>query len=667
VNNRLQQGSFVEEEIDLSQYWKVISRRKWSILSLALLVSLLATLIVFSITPVYKATATMLIEPEQQKTPSLEEVFRLRSQTKEFYLTQMEILKSRRLAEQVIHKLELENDPVFMPEKKTTGVSVYVDQWISPAKNWLKALLQQGDENINRYKADGESRKIEKVVSKFSHNLSASLIKDTQLIRLSFESVSPELAASVVNTLTQVYLDDQLYARVNKTRKATAWMEKRLTVLKANLERSDRALQAYKERHGLIDVKGVSTLTAREIEDMTSKVVDARSKVTELSKRYGSKHPRMIAARSELQAAKALLAGSKSLIQHIGRKAVKLRELQRQVESNRSLYDTFMSRLKEASQAISLQSVNTRVSDQAIAPLKPFKPKKGLIIALAFFASLMFGVLLSFLYEALDKTFKSTADIENKLGLPILGLLPLIRENKKNRESHALAMSDPDQTSFAEAMRTIRTGLILSSLDNPHKVILVTSSVPGEGKTIVSTNLAAAMGKMEKVLLIGADLRRPSLSRAVGLHDHKLGLSNIVAGTANFKSCIHRHDALGVDVLPCGQIPPNPLELLSSSRFGKMLEALERYYDRIVIDSPPLQAVSDALVLSGHAKAVVYVIEADSTHQHAVENGVKRLQQHGAPIAGVVLNKFDVEKADKYGYDYAGYYDQYGYSNIAEK
>lgn len=645
---------FIEEEIDLAQYWAVVSKRKWGILFLATLITLLSILIVFSITPVYKATSTLLIEQQQSKMPSIEDIYGLAGQNWEYYQTQLELLKSRKLAEQVISALKLKEKPEFLPKEGGFSPVASLRQWLSAT---VKKYLVQ-DQGSSEEKDNSHNL----IVAAFQERLTAELIKDTQLITLSFESEDPELAAEVANALGLAYIDDQLASRVDMTRQATIWMEQRLKVLKEKLQISDQELQAYKEQHGLIDVKGVSTLTEQELDELTTQLIQARSKYNELGKRYGAKNPKMIAADAELKQAQRALSRGKSRIQSIGRKAVKLRELQRQVNSNRQLYDTFLSRLKEASQVVELQAVNARISDPAVAPVIPFKPKRGLIVLLAFFVSLMLGVLLAFLYEALDKTFKGTSDIEDKLGQPILGLLPIIKANRKNREAHVFAMLDEKQTAFAEAMRTIRTGLILSSLDNPHKVILVTSSIPGEGKTTVCTNLAAAMAKMEKVLLIGADLRRPSMSKALGMSD-KVGLTDVVAGTSGFDDAIHRVEDAGFDVLLCGQLPPNPLELLSSERFAKMLEELEADYDRIVIDSPPVQAVSDSLVLSKYAKAVVYVVEADSTHENVAKNGIKRLLQHDAPIAGIILNKFNAEKSAKYGHDYGGYYDHYGYSD----
>ncbi len=648
MENNNTSGSFVEEEIDLSQYWKVISARKWGILGLACLITLLTALIVFSMSPIYSAKSTLLIEQQQPKLPSIEDLYGLGGKDKQYYLTQIELLKSRKLTEQVIHNLQLDSNQEFLPKKGGFHP-------LSDLKAWL---------SLNE-KVETEDHTLDSIIAQVQGRLQVSLIKDTQLITITFESESPKLAAEVANALASAYIDDQLLSRLEMTQKATKWMENRLTVLKLKLQQAEQVLQSYKENNNLVDVKGVSTLTAQELDELTSQLVIARAKYSELSKRYGKKHPKLISALSELKAAKKQLTRSKGKIQTIGRKAVKLRELQRQVESNRQLYDTFLGSLKEASQAVGLQASNARISDPAVAPISPIKPKKKMIVGLAFFASLMLGILLAFLVEALDRTLKSPSDIEDKLGQVLLGMLPLIRANAKDRKVQALVMLDEgNQSSYGEAMRTIRTGLILSSLDNPHKVILVTSSVPGEGKTTVSSNLALAMAKMEKVLLIGADLRRPSLSKSFGVKS-SLGLCNVVAGASKFSECIHHIKDGGIDFLPCGMLPPNPLELLSSQRFAKTMQLLEEKYDRIVIDSPPVQAVSDALVLSTFAKAVVYVVEADKTHEDLVKNGLKRLLQYNAPIAGIILNKFDVDKSAKYGYEYSGYYDHYGYDEKA--
>jgi capsular exopolysaccharide synthesis family protein len=270
----------------------------------------------------------------------------------------------------------------------------------------------------------------------------------------------------------------------------------------------------------------------------------------------------------------------------------------------------------------------------------------------------MLGVMLAFLLDYLDSTFKGADDVEARLGDPMLGLLPIA---KRTQEQGAKPLFlDSDQQGFAEAVRTVRTGVVLSGLDASHQIVVVTSSVPGEGKTTTSVNLALAMGQMEKVLLIDADMRRPTIAKTLGIPGSSPGLSNLVAGTAEAEQCIHHHEEGNIDILTAGLIPPNPLELLASRRFRDVLAQLAEKYDRIVIDSAPTLAVSDALVLATQANAVIYVVKSDSTAFHSARNGIQKLQRVKAPLTGVVLNQVNLSKASKYG-SYYGYYDYYGY------
>jgi len=665
--------AFSEEEIDLRLYWAVISRKKWNIIFLAVLCSVLATLYVFSLTPIYRSTATLLLEKEAANIVSIEEIYGLDSRNKEYLQTQVEILESQRIAKRVIDGLGLAGNRDFLPEKKSDFLGL--NSLISEVADFFSELLSPVEKERKDGNAGGAGAKRKLVYGKgytardkalkglagrLSSKLRVSLVKKTQMVKVSYESRSPELAANIANAVAQAYIDDYLESRIEMTRDASVSLSERLVELKKNLDASEKALQDFLDREKLVDVRGFATLVEKELKEVSSKVIANRLKLSELSKRYGPKHPVIIAAKSELESAEADLAASKVKIRDISRKEVKIRELKREIEGNRELYNTFLSRVKETTQTAELASANARIVDAAVPSSSPSKPKKGLIVSLVFFASLMFGVLLAFLQEALDKTFKSASDVEAKLGQPMLGMLPLLKAKKKEKGEMSLAMIEAGNAGFAEAIRTIRTGVMLSSLDNPHKVLLITSSVPGEGKSTVATNLAAAMAQMEKVILIDADMRRPSIAKSFGLPPNSPGLSNLAAGSAKFRDCIHRSQG-DFDVLAAGQIPPNPLELLSSDRFEMILQALEKHYDRIIVDSAPVQAVSDSLVISKLAKAVIYVVKADSTAEHTVKTGIKRLLEHEAPLIGVVINQVDMEKAEKYGYEYGGYYDQYSY------
>jgi capsular exopolysaccharide synthesis family protein len=509
--------------------------------------------------------------------------------------------------------------------------------------------------------------------------------------------------------------------------------------LKDKLDVSERKLQEYREANGLVDVEGVNTLVAKEIDQITEQLIDARArrlelrgtyeqlqsldvktfeslsslptilnnplvvnlresetdvelKVSELSKRYGPLHPKMIAAQSDLEAvresmltqmmriasgiendfvvAKAkesslqeALNNSKKEVRELNRTEFALNEHLREVRSNRKLYDTFFNRISETSATGDLQTANARVVDPAILPDVPVKPNKKLMVLLAMVVSGMFGVALAFLLDILDSTIKNSDDVDRKLDTPMLGLLPLIGSKKNVAKSELLvrAFVDDAEHGFRESVRTVRTGLTLASMSEPAQVILFTSSVPGEGKTTSSCNIAEAFGQMEKVLLIDCDMRRPSVAKKFGLPGNKPGLSNAVAYPDTLDECIQTVNELGIDVISAGPIPPNPLELLASKNFKEIVEKLRGRYQRIIIDSAPIHAVSDALYLSTIADGVVYVVKADSTSDKMANKGLERLSDHNARVLGVVLNQVDIKREAKYAESYAGYYDSYGY------
>ncbi len=716
-----------EEIIDLKQYFAVINKAKWRLLTFAFFMTVFAIIVVLKITPTYQATATLLIEAQEAKAVSFEEVYGLDSSKKEYYLTQFEILKSNTIAKQVIEKLNLAEHPEFNKPPSFT----------SQLKKDIKAAIPFLPKNEKTLLSDEElaEKKMLSLVQAFSKRLSISPIRKTQMVNISFESEDPKLAALVANTVGEVYIENHMNAKMGITQKAAGWLTDRLSDLRIKLDKSEANLQAYREQENLIDVEGVVGLIKRELEQTSQQLVVARNdqnklesitrvigeygktdyellesipeitshqviqnvkrevvmverKVSELAEVYGPKHPKMIAANAELttvkanltKQVKALVTGIekemrtananvialeqdleriRSQYQKITRKETEYHKLKREVETNRNIYDAFLSRSKETEVTSDFSSAVARFTDRAYAPSLPIKPKKGLIIALVFVASLGFAVVLAFVFEALNDTVKSSSDIENKLTQRMLGLLPF-QATKKNQKLDSHIFFNEDAKQFSEAVRTFRTGFILSQMDKPNQIIEVTSSVPSEGKTTTSSNLAFSLAQMEKVLLIDADMRKPSLCRRFNIPAYHPGLANFIAGTEKFEDCLYIDEKSGLTIMPCGQVPPNPLELLASKRFGNMLEKLRNKFDKIVIDTAPTQAVSDSLVISQHADSVIYVVKADSTRLGMVKTGLGRLIEAKANIAGVVLNQVDLKKADSYG-SYHGYYDYYGY------
>lgn len=719
--------------VDIKYYFKVIQRFKWKIVSLAIIITLLTSVIVFSITPKYKATATLLIQAEQANVVSIEEVYGLDSGRKEYFFTQFEILKSQQIALRVVEKLALTQHAEFDPDKQKKSFNL-----IEKIKALFPFLPQKQEELTKQQLLNIKKRK---VVNEFVSRLTISPIRKTQLVTISFESKSPELASTVVNTLAEEYIESHLEAKLLMTEKASTWLNERLSALKAKLDSSETLLQAYQNQEKLVDIDGVKGIEASELQELNRQLSSAKqlrkqsehiykliqsksnniqslislpevlnhqliqtvneasqkskTKVYELLGTYGPKHPVMIAAQSELRSVNENLnnqvrllvsgisneyltakANEDTLIEAVKAKGERFRalssldakqkELKREVKTNEQLYNAFFTRLKETKEVGEFQSANARLIDIALPPLLPAKPRKVLIIALALIISLGLGIILAFLFELLNDGMRSIDDIENKLKQRMLGLLPL----QKNYRKIGLPLKhffSKDEHAFSESIRTIRTSLLLLNIEHEAKVISITSSIPGEGKTTVSINLAFALGQLEKVLLIDADMRRPSVAKTFTLPSYQVGLSNITAGTHSFDECLVHDDDSGIDIITAGTLPPNPQELLASAAFAELIKQAKEKYDRIVIDTPPTQAVSDAIVVAQHSNSLIYVVKADSTREKVIQSGLARLLTAGVRVDGIVLNHVDLKQAAKYG-EYTGYYDQYGYNaQIAEE
>ncbi|MBJ2129445.1 polysaccharide biosynthesis tyrosine autokinase [Alteromonas sp. IB21] len=719
-----------DDVIDLTHYFRVINASKWRIVSLAGIVTLLVALVVLSMTPIYQATSSLLIESEETNIVSIEQVYGLDASKKEYFETQYEILKSRHIAEKVVDKLNLGENPIF------TQYLEEESSFIDDAKAFLKSVLtflpQKEVEPLSAEEA-AQQRK-EQLISLFSENLSISPVANTQVVKISYMSESPKLAAQIANTVADVYIENYLEAKFDMTSKATTWLNDSLAGLRNKLEASERKLADFYEREQVVDLDGVVGLASEELQGLSEQLLVAEnrlkqtqiifeqvqdfngdpaeladmpavqnhpsvqnvkeaellaeSNVSELSKIYGPKHQKMISAQAELASIKQTLINQvRSLISGINseyrqaesqvnslrvsvarakeeyRKLTTLESkrkiLQREVDTNQQLYDSFFTRLQETSEVEGFETANARVLDKATIPLIPAKPKKSLILAATLILSLGFGVFIALVLDFLNSGIRSVDDVERKLGQRMMGLIPW-QPHKKKEDLPLREFFDKSNHTFSEAIRTLRTSIQLLDLSGNKKVTMVTSSVPKEGKTTVSINLAFAMGQLGKTLLIDADLRKPSVAKRFDLPGFQPGLTNLVAGTHTLDECLCNDTASSIDVITAGSSSPNPQELLLSSGFNAVIEKLKAKYDHIIIDTAPTQAVSDAIIVSESCDTLLYVVKADATNEKLVSSGLERFMRIGKRIDGVILNQVDVKKAGS-TYAYTGYYDQYGY------
>ncbi len=402
------------------------------------------------------------------------------------------------------------------------------------------------------------------------------------------------------------------------------------------------------------------------------KEIDAQ--VTSEMKKIASKvHGQYTTAMRRENMLREALEKQKQEANKLNESAIEYTLLKRDVETYRQLYEGLLQKLKEASVSAGLKSNNFRIVDSAHPPTGPIEPNVPRNLMFAVVLGLASGVGLAFLLEGLDNTVRTTEQAQVISGLPSLGMIPLGSKSARegpnpkrlviatSKEAVELVTQVRPQSQMAESYRALRTSLLLSNLGAPPKVIMVTSALPQEGKTTTSINTAVVLAqKGVRVLLIDADLRRPSIHKTLGMGPHS-GLSNVLTGSIKLENAITSTTVLpNLFVLPAGTPPPNPAELLASANMRDVLAQLSEQYDHIVIDTPPCLSVTDAVVLSPRADAAVLVIRSGQTTKQALRRSRDILTQVNAKVVGVLLNAVDLSSPDYYYYyEYQGKYARY--------
>ncbi|MCG7498513.1 polysaccharide biosynthesis tyrosine autokinase [Vibrio sp. Of7-15] len=722
-----------EITIDFSKYLNNIKKNWLKISLFTLLCTIIATLTVLSITPSYRATATLLIESEQKKAVSIEEIVGIDSSKKEYYSTQYEILKSNNVAKKVINELDLYSVPEFNGQKENSSPSLK-EKIIEFLKQFplMKAFFPEKPEVSNETRQAALELQ---VLSIFKSKLTISPIRSTQLVKITFESQDPILAAKVANTVGKAFIENNLDSRLSATQQASGWITSRLQELKEQLISSEEQLTEFLEREQLIDNSGIDNLTSTELRNLTNRLskatdrrvaaeslyntlqknqntdlstlasiseisnhpqirdirkseIDIEKQVNELAKRYGPKHDKMIRAQAQLKSVqqrannvvKELARGIEKELQSARHQESIIREelsnkkeefqiltvkktrydsLKREVDTNSQLYNLFLTRQKETSATSDFQAANARFTDHAMVPLIPASPKKTKLIIASMFASLMAAITFSILISSLKNTIESTKDFEDKFGLIPLGGIPIVKNKKfKKKDLDNSIFFNQDEYFFSESIRSIRTSLLLNAVNNNRKRISISSSVPGEGKTTTAINLAMSLSKMEKVVLIDCDLRKPAIAERFGLKKNKKGLTNYLLMGSELEECLYRDEQSGLVIIPAGMLSPNPQELLSSSKFESLLNKLEEKVDRIILDTPPTLSVSDSLVVSRLANATVIVVKANSTKQNLIQNTMAKMLKHDILIDGVIVNQIN-KKSNSVEHGYSAYGEYY--------
>jgi capsular exopolysaccharide synthesis family protein len=684
-----------EKEIHLRDYLKVIYKRRYTVYTFFIIVCAVVIIGTLSATPIYKASTKVLIEKVEPYNLSMMYPYYM-PYDPEFYETQYQLIKSKSVAEKVVKMLSLETTygtyfkdgkKIFSDDQKNSKTEILTNIIssgiiVTPVKNSkivnisfsstnpefaevvansvAKAYIEEILEmrmNSSRYslewmtkKAEEEKVKLEKSERALQDYMKANDIVTLQdKIAITPEKLS-EFNAHLIRAETKRKEIESLYNKVIK--------------LSASLKDAET-------------IPAIASDTT--IQSLRNQILKAEQNIEELSKKYGEKHPAMIRAeedlkvleqkrqqeirrvmgsiKNEYELARAnesnlqrMLANTKSEALNLNEKFIRYGVLTREVETNRQLYDALIKRIKEQSVTEEIRNVNVWVVEKGEKPTSPVKPRKALNILLGILVGLFGGIGVAFFFEYLDNTIKSPEDVETKLGIPVLGTVPLLGEKDDNITD--IILKEP-QSIYAESYKTIRTAIFLSSSDKPPQNILITSTGTEEGKTVTSVNLAVTIARSGySVLLVDGDLRKPRIHSIFGLNNLS-GLSTYLAGATPDINTLYKSPLSNFSVIPSGPIPPNPSELLGSRRMQEFKSIVNTDFEVIIWDSPPLMSVSDSLILSRLTDGTIIVARAEKTTYDIVRRGLKQLKGRRendieSRVIGVVINAFDIKKADYY-------------------
>ncbi len=684
---------------DIKFLYLVLKKNLKNLVILSIIVSLLVLIISLNQEKKFRSKATIVIEPDENKIVNIEEVYSIESKSNRIN-NQMAILKSDEVQEYIVK------------DKKNS----------TKFKNLYAETKQNVFQRIFSKKKDIDSIFLKKILT---DNFIVKNIPRSDVLELSFISSNPKISQLALISIIDSYQRYEIDSKIKITTYANQKISERLKELVAQMDVAQKKLSNYKKENNLVDTGNVKELKIKEIQSISSRIVEAKknyqeqqndllsikvadgdidallaiedlrsreeisnirssllaneSNIQSLSLVYTEKHPKIIQANDLNDNLKVQL--KEILDKNIQQKAFELSNLNnfiqlseddlqkatdelrvieekeagmlkfsREVDSSKKLYESFLQRVKETNEAQNLQVSRLKVIETPNLPVKPFSPKttKNVIISFLISFFCLFGLLY---YREMNSSVIKSPEAIDSLNIPQIGILP--RVEKLKRGFHILQMFVEDgASSFAEAIRSSRA--TIESKFEKNKSYLVTSSNPSEGKTTYAFNLALSLEKTKKVLFIEADIRRPSVLNGFYQFDKEiLGLGEIISGSTLLKDAIFKVPGTELDIITSGEKRFDLSDIVNKEQIKKFLDLLKMEYDYVIVDSPPVQPVSDTLILTQAADYNLFVIRSEETRTVSFMSSIKKIQNVGAKINGIVINDLDTSKDSYYSYYYS--------------
>lgn len=721
-----------KDEIDLRDLLDTLIRRKSAILVCLLCCFSAVALYTFTVTPQFKAKGVMKVSAQSDNLTKFDSVESTALKTMEFQQTQVKLLQSEQLASRVIARMDLSNNPSFNRAAKQASGEAQAKGLFDTLKTFIRP--EEDKDTLSLLNQDAQTQIIvDQSLERFQKLFTVSPVRNSELIEVSFNAVSPVLAAEITNTAMDEFINMHMDSKLKSSSDAGKFLEKQIEGAKIKLEKSELELQAFAKKIGIVSLDPKSNPIMRQLEELNDALAKARatrvaqearyqqnltvasgnhfkmveneliqnlrnqhvtllSEYQQLGTTFKPGYPKMLQLKARMDEIEAQIQAEKQAIidsikndyetalktenylavrteeqkgraMELEEKATQYKIYDREVETNKSIYNSLLQRSKEIEATVGASVTNIQVVDSARPPLYPFKPRVALNLALGLVLGLFGGVGAAFVLEFFDNTIKNPDEMTDRFGIPVLGLIPYDKVAIDNRKYMALKFFTDPRSPVAEAFRTTMTSVRLSVADNPPKSILMTSILPGAGKSSLSCNACLSyLSEDERCLLIDVDLRKPSLHHVFKEGLRGKGLSSVLSGMAKLSEVIMPTDYPGLDFISSGPLPPNPAELLSSKRMRQLLTIVSRDYDRVILDGPPYQGFAEILVLSNMVDGVILISVEGSTPREGVKHFRRAVTNVGGRILGTIINKSGRKKgySSYSGYKYYSYDYNYG-------
>src|SRR5512137_2782329 len=725
-----------KRDIDLLEYVRIVVKRKWVLVVFTGILVALAAVLSFTKTPLYRATATLLIDEPGASLLNIQDVLNAGAYYRSDYLgtyfnTQLRLLTSRSLAERVAKRLNL----AARPELRQAG---------GPSSGFLSGLKSAVTFRwLSGRGAAAEGAGAAPAPSAASYaavvqgGLSIAPIPETRLVYVSYVSPHAGLSADIVNSVVEEFVSFSVETRYEATKQTSEFLTEQVALLRDDLKRKEEDLQKYGQEKNLLYLSDNETAVVNNFADVNTALTTAqieryakeaaylelknlsvdslpesvnnptiqalrttysqvKSDYDEKGRIYRPEYPEMVQLKARLDATRntlqeeirkavdsaeadyraalkketslqGLLNEQRGDVTRMNKNAIFYHTLRTEVENMRTLLSTLVAKQNEiqvSSQLGGLRTSNIKVVDRALVPSDPFTPNVRRNLLMALLIGLFGGIGLIFFVESMDKLVKGRVEVEKLAGLPSLGIIPyLSAEGGRKRSdpygsyrSYGSEDAKPEEAlplvreielinhlypkfSIAEDYRTVRTSILFSHADSTPKTIAFTSTLPQEGKTATVSNLAVSFAQLEgRVLLIDADMRKPRLSKVFNLRNTH-GLSSFLAGKSGFDEVVQKTSIENVLTIPSGPHPPNPAELLNSKRMKELLAQAKEAFNIVLLDTPPVLAVIDPVIVSSLADSTVFVVRAGKTTRRSLQRAIDEVRKSKADIIGVVFNE----------------------------